>query len=158
MRRCHASGFLPLRLNYPSSLYGAMWRRGLPLSEPFDLPFSVLLHRSCESRVRDAPRRVRDTLTRRAGRAPLRVALAMKTTLMPHLRIAPYKESVTIVQIQMPFYVVGRSFRPSGGLYAPGNIHATVHLSCSLHIINLQSHSSLGVWLHSDNPSSQIGR
>ena len=25
-------------------------------------------------------------------------------TLMPHLRIGPYKEGVTIVQIQMPFY------------------------------------------------------
>ena len=46
-------------------------------------------------------------------------ALVMKTTLMAHLSLAPYKESVTIVQIQMPFHAVGRSFRPSGGSYAP---------------------------------------
>ena len=31
-----------------------------------------------------------------------RYALAMITTLMPHLRIGPYKEGVTIDQIQMP--------------------------------------------------------
>ena len=37
-------------------------------------------------------------------------ALAMITTLMPHLRIGPYKEGVTIDQIQMPFHAVGRSF------------------------------------------------
>ena len=36
--------------------------------------------------------------------------LAMITTLMPHLRIGPYKEGVTIDQIQMPFHAVGRSF------------------------------------------------
>ena len=29
--------------------------------------------------------------------------LAMITTLMPHLRIGPYKEGVLIAQIQMPF-------------------------------------------------------
>ena len=34
----------------------------------------------------------------------------MITTLMPHLRIGPYKEGVTIDQIQMPFHAVGRSF------------------------------------------------
>ena len=44
-----------------------------------------------------------------------RRALAMKTTLTPHLRISPYKGSVAIVQIQMSFHAVGRSFRPSGG-------------------------------------------
>ena len=33
----------------------------------------------------------------------------MKTTLTPHLRISPYKESVATVQIQMPFHAVGRS-------------------------------------------------
>ena len=37
-------------------------------------------------------------------------ALAMITTLMPHLRIGPYKEGVTIDQIQMPLHAVGRSF------------------------------------------------
>ena len=37
-------------------------------------------------------------------------ALAMITTLMPHLRIGPYKEGVIIDQIQMPFHAVGRSF------------------------------------------------
>ena len=37
-------------------------------------------------------------------------ALAMITTLMPHLRIGPYKEGVLIAQIQMPFHAVGRSF------------------------------------------------
>ena len=36
--------------------------------------------------------------------------LAMITTLMPHLRIGPYKEGVLIAQIQMPFHAVGRSF------------------------------------------------
>ena len=46
--------------------------------------------------------------------AALRVrALVMKTTLMAHLSLAPYKESVTIVQIQMPFYAVMRSWTPS---------------------------------------------
>ena len=34
----------------------------------------------------------------------------MITTLMPHLRIGPYKEGVLIDQIQMPFHTVGRSF------------------------------------------------
>ena len=43
-------------------------------------------------------------------RATQRYALAMITTLMPHLRIGPYKEGVTIDQIQMPFHAVGRSF------------------------------------------------
>ena len=38
-------------------------------------------------------------------------------TYGPHL--APYKESVKHVHIQMPFHAVGRSFRPSGGSYAP---------------------------------------
>ena len=36
--------------------------------------------------------------------------LAMITTLMPHLRIGPYNEGVTIDQIQIPFHAVGRSF------------------------------------------------
>ena len=36
--------------------------------------------------------------------------LAMITTLMPHLRIGPYKEGVLIAQIQMLFHTVGRSF------------------------------------------------
>ena len=36
--------------------------------------------------------------------------LAMITTLMPHLRIGPYKEGVLIAQIQMPFHTVERSF------------------------------------------------
>ena len=36
--------------------------------------------------------------------------LAMIATLMPHLRIGPYKEGVLIAQIQMPFHAVGRSF------------------------------------------------
>ena len=35
----------------------------------------------------------------------------MKTTLLDHLSLGPYKESVTSVQIQMPFHAVGRSFR-----------------------------------------------
>ena len=35
------------------------------------------------------------------------------------LSLGPYKESVTSDQIQMPFHAVGRSFRPSGGSYAP---------------------------------------
>ena len=34
----------------------------------------------------------------------------MITTLMPHLRIGPYKEGVLIDQIQMPFHAVGCSF------------------------------------------------
>ena len=42
--------------------------------------------------------------------ATQRYALAMITTLMPHLRIGPYKEGVTIDQIQMLFDAVGRSF------------------------------------------------
>ena len=41
-------------------------------------------------------------------------ALVMKTTLLDHLSLGPYKESVTSVQIQIPFHAVGRSFRPSG--------------------------------------------
>ena len=35
-------------------------------------------------------------------------ALVMKTTLLDHLSLGPYKESVTSVQIQMPFHAVGR--------------------------------------------------
>ena len=50
-------------------------------------------------------------------------ALVMKTTLLDHLSLGPYKESVTSVQIQMPFHAVGRSFRPSGGSYAPDNTY-----------------------------------
>ena len=46
-------------------------------------------------------------------------ALVMKTTLKFHLRLRPYKGSVTTVQVQMPFHAVGRSF-PS---YAPGSIY-----------------------------------
>ena len=41
---------------------------------------------------------------------PIYYSLAMITTLMPHLRIGPYKEGVIIDQIQMPFHAVGRSF------------------------------------------------
>ena len=58
-----------------------------------------------------------------------RCALVMKTTLMAHFSLGPYKGSVKSVHIQMPFQAVGRSFRPSGGSYAPGitnnffNIH-----------------------------------
>ena len=48
------------------------------------------------------------------------MVLVMKTTLIAHLSLGPYKESVKSVQIQMPFHAVGRSFRPSGGSYAPG--------------------------------------
>ena len=53
--------------------------------------------------------------TRTRGAQRTRSALVMKTTPTPHLRISPYKGSVTTVQIQMPFHAVGRSFRPSGG-------------------------------------------
>ena len=45
-------------------------------------------------------------------RCALAISSVMITTLMPrpqtdmpHLRIGPYKEGVTIVQIQMPFYL-----------------------------------------------------
>ena len=60
--------------------------------------------------------------------AALRVrALVMKTTLMAHLSLAPYKESVTIVQIQMPFYAAMRSWTllPS---YAPGLEYIGSHI------------------------------
>ena len=60
----------------------------------------------------------RATLQVRVARLWLR-ALVMKTTLLDHLSLRPYKESVTSVQIQMPFHAVGRSFRPWGGSYAP---------------------------------------
>ena len=43
-----------------------------------------------------------------------------------HLSLGPYKESVTSVQIQMPFHAVGR---PSGGSYAPGSSDA---ISCGM--------------------------
>ena len=61
----------------------------------------------------------RATLQGRVARLRLR-ALVMKTTLLDHLSLGPNKDSVTSVQIQMPFHAVGRSFRPSGGSYAPG--------------------------------------
>ena len=48
-------------------------------------------------------------------------ALAMITTLMPYLRIGPYKEGVIIDQIQMPFHAIGRSF-PYELLYKPIHI------------------------------------
>ena len=55
--------------------------------------------------------------------AALRVrALVMKTTLMAHLSLAPYKESVTIKCRFTLQCGVGRSFRPSGGSYAPGEV------------------------------------
>ena len=52
-------------------------------------------------------------------------ALVMKTTLMAHLSLAPYKESVKSVQIQMLYHAVmrvGRSFRS----YASAITHFTV--------------------------------
>ena len=58
---------------------------------------------------------VRERYNANAARGAQRSALAMKTTLTPHLRISPYKGSVATVQIQIPFHAVGRSFRPSGG-------------------------------------------
>ena len=54
--------------------------------------------------------------------------LVMKTTRMAHLSLAPYKEIVTVVQIQMPFHAVGRSFRLSGGSYAPDNVYTLTEL------------------------------
>ena len=79
----------------------------------------------------------RATLQDRVARLRLRV-LVMKTTLLDRLSLGPYKESVTIVQIQMPFYAVGRSFRPSGGSYAPGNTD-----TCFTYIVCLQIRSCL---------------
>ena len=62
--------------------------------------------------------------TLQVGVARLRLrVLVMKTTLLDHLSLGPYKESVTSVQIQMLFHAVGRSFRPSGGSYAPDNTY-----------------------------------
>ena len=46
---------------------------------------------------------------------------AMITTLMPHLRIGPYKEGITIVQIQMPYCPIVRSWTLLL-LWAPDNI------------------------------------
>ena len=50
-------------------------------------------------------------------RCELAISSVMITTLMPrpqidmpHLRIGPYKEGVTIVQIQMPFYPIVQSW------------------------------------------------
>ena len=63
-------------------------------------------------------------------------ALVMKTTLLDHLSLGPYKESVTSVQIQMPFHAVGRSFRPSGGSYAPAIMYS---LLISAHLWSLES-------------------
>ena len=61
------------------------------------------------------------TICMRALRTHTRTcALVMKTTLMAHLSLAPYKESVTIVRCR----AVGRSFRPSGASYAPGITYA----------------------------------
>ena len=39
-----------------------------------------------------------------------RFVLVMKTTLMANLSFGPYKESVKIVQIQMPFHGVGNAY------------------------------------------------
>ena len=47
-------------------------------------------------------------------------ASAMKTALLDHLSLGPYKGSVRIVEIQMPFHTVGHSFHPLGGSYTPG--------------------------------------
>ena len=57
----------------------------------------------------------RATLLAPRSRCTQRSALAMKTTLMPHMRINPYKGSVVTVQIQILFHAVGRSFSPLGG-------------------------------------------
>ena len=43
----------------------------------------------------------------------------MKATLLDHVSLGPYKESLTIVQIQMLFHAVGHSFHSSGGSYTP---------------------------------------
>ena len=43
-------------------------------------------------------------------------ALAMKTTLMPHLRICPYKGSVATVQIQMPFQAIAKTWPAGSGI------------------------------------------
>ena len=63
-------------------------------------------------------------------------ALVMKTTVLDHLSLGQYKESVTSVQIQRPFHAVGCSFRPLGGSYAPvfTNVHSEVQTesTCSL--------------------------
>ena len=99
--------------------YGSMWRRGLPLSEPFRSHVLFFLFHRCELRTASnyilllSPALYAGVTTRMRGAQ--RSALAMKTTLTPHLRISPYKGSIATVQIQMPFHAVGRSFRPSGG-------------------------------------------
>ena len=92
-----------------------MWRRGLPLSKPFDL--TVLLHpvNHVTISVASAVRIRTCTYSIAYNGEVQRCALAMKTTLSPHLRLGPYKGSVNSVQNQMPFHAVGRSFRPSGG-------------------------------------------
>ena len=73
----------------------------LPLSEPFNLAFSFLFQ-GCE--LRNTPYSF--TVRTRAVYS----ALAIKTTLTPHLRISPYKGSVATVQIQLPFHAIVRSW------------------------------------------------
>ena len=84
-----------------------------PLSEPFDLAFSFLFH-DCEPRntcnsFTVIATAVHARYNANAGRVAWR-ALAMKTTLTPHLRISRYKGSVATVQIQMPFHAIVRSW------------------------------------------------
>ena len=105
----------------------------LPLSEPFDLTFSFLFH-GCELRntcnsftvISSAVRAVGITQTRGVQRS----ALAIKTTLMPHLRISPYKGRVATVQIQMPFYAIVQSwtFLPPFGRLIISCTHVHVYL------------------------------
>ena len=103
-----------------------MWHSGLPLSEPFNPMFSF----SCFIAVNQKPR-VTYLLLSPVPYAHIitrtqevqRSILAVKTTIMPHLRIGPYKGSFATVQIQMPFHAVRRYFRPSGGSLAPATIH-----------------------------------
>ena len=99
-----------------------MWRRGLPLSEPFDLAFPFLLHRcDRESQFTIATRqrriytyvRLRTARGITQTRGVRRNALAMKTTLMPHLRtsfISSWLYILTCYQVYMLYILPGGLF------------------------------------------------
>ena len=75
--------------------------------------------------------------------------LVMKTTLMAHLSLGPYKESVNIVQIQMPFPSVGRSFCPSGSSYALGFCDTCMYKLINLYVnilLNDKNHEMICVY------------
>ena len=86
--KCHASSYLP-------AVYGTWCLRPCLLHFQMFHPRKIKTERNVHVNAEGLHLRLRKFCT-----------LIMKTTLMYHLRIVLYKESVTIVQIQIPFHAI----------------------------------------------------